>query len=583
MISGKKSYLLLLWILFNACTVTRWSIIDEQVINPGYSPDILVNEEVIVLEQYPTPEYPVAVFNLMEYSERQFQLLEMKERNIQQFRPRWFLTTAGLMVAAGAALAANTSVLPVSLNSDQKVLLNIAAPVAALIPFVKQKPVEEPIFTGETELGKPVGFQIVADTVRASDLNSDRQADINLLYQGEIIGSRSGAILADGQIDLNLALLTQDLSRDFRSGDEIDAEIYLNGKVFDFTIPVSSFLSPYVIVTEPVVQLRSSPLISDLNVLTEVGQGSRFFLIDDGIDEWYNVRFGGSEVFLPKMSSETEWRSVFMAGAPDVFEFRAVPFGQIDVERSVPVLKDHNPADRALVLTNAFSGDSEPRQYLDRDHDLFLFYMRSAFQLNNEQISVIDMDKSRNWVQRLREMSPTDSTGSLYIYLSGDATIKQDNSIGVLHMQESPEESIIKDIIFTGIERIGAGQVFLFADLQFIERAESERSSELSRSMSIQVLEDTAAALINRMPESVILFSNRPGQKSSLFAGSGVENKRHHIFNYFLAEALQQRRLRMSDIISHMENNVDYMSRRLHDRSQEIQAFGNRNLLITGK
>jgi len=36
----------------------------------------------------------------------------------------------------------------------------------------------------------------------------------------------------------------------------------------------------------------------------------------------------------------------------------------------------------------------------------------------------------------------------------------------------------------------------------------------------------------------------------------------------------------MSDLIRHLENNIDYTSRRLQDRPQEVRAFGNFTLNI---
>lgn len=563
--------------------MTRWTVIDEQVINPEYEPDILFEEEILLVEQLPTPDYPVAVFSLNRVTDRQLQLLEVKERNIQQYRPRWFLATLGLSAATIAVLAANTTLLPPKWQSDERLLLNIAAPITAALSLSIQKPVGEPVFTGETEFGRPSGYLFESDTLRVRNSNAGKQADLELIYEDEIIASRINIPMENGLIELNLALLTEELSQSVTDDSVVKVQFTYDERISRFDIPVTSFLSPYVVVVEPVAQLRSAPEFSELNILSEVGMGSRFLKTGADPDGWFRVRFGGTDVYLPESSTQPEWRSVFVSGIPDVFEFRAVPFGQIDVERSVPVLKEHNPSDRAIILTNAFSGDQEPRQYLDRDHDLFLFYMRSAFQLNNEQISVIEMDSDRMWMQRLEEITPADSSGSLYIYLSGDAFLKPDRRIGFKHLSEGYEEDFFGEIFLRNIERIGAGSVFLFADLQFLDKEQNVRISGLSRSESLQILATTAEQLTQRVPDSVVLFSNRPGQTSSIFAGGGVENRRHHIFNYYLAQALQQRRIVIEDIINHMESNVDYMSRRLHDRPQEIEAFGNLTLRITGK
>jgi hypothetical protein len=84
-----------------------------------------------------------------------------------------------------------------------------------------------------------------------------------------------------------------------------------------------------------------------------------------------------------------------------------------------------------------------------------------------------------------------------------------------------------------------------------------------------------ANRLIRNFPNAFVLFGNRVGQSSSVYTGSGDDDKRHHIFPYFWAEAIQQRKTQMADLVRHLENNVDYTSRRLHDEPQEVRGYGN--------
>ncbi|NBC03531.1 MAG: hypothetical protein GVY20_07480, partial [Bacteroidetes bacterium] len=239
----------------------------------------------------------------------------------------------------------------------------------------------------------------------------------------------------------------------------------------------------------------------------------------------------------------------------------------------VPVLKQNNPDDRAVILTNGFSEESEPRQYLARDHDLFQFYMRYALQMDNDQITEIEMDSTGNWREQLSNITAMDSTGTLFIYLSGSAFIDDSYSLYLSREQKEEGESELESEILDTFEELEPSSLVLFADLEFII---NDSNNGLNGDKSYQLaLQNFSNTLLRRIPNSAVVFSHRPGQQSSLYIGGDTENKRHHIFPYFLADALKKRNIELSEIVRHLENNVDYTSRRLHDRPQEIQVFGN--------
>lgn len=120
-------------------------------------------------------------------------------------------------------------------------------------------------------------------------------------------------------------------------------------------------------------------------------------------------------------------------------------------------------------------------------------------------------------------------------------------------------------------------KLILLADLDYAEIETSSPGSSGARN-GVAVQQQTAAALLREVPNAVIIFSSRPDQVSSLYAGRGSENKHHRIFMYYWADAIKKRNRTMHSVIRHLENNVDYTSRRLHDRPQEIQVFGNTTL-----
>jgi len=577
----------LLIILFPAifllsCTSSRWVVTDQQVTDTDIEPELINEESVLLLEHEPDHNNPVISFSAYQVLEKEYQQRVKVERTVQRYRPRWLFLALGLGGAAFSSLAANTNLITPGISTEQQLALNLTSVVLAGLAFSNMKPVGDPIFTGESELMRRSGYEIINDTLRSEDAGFDLSVDLEVRFENDVILTESDLALNNGQIDINLVTITDVLGRRINRESVLELILSYNGTSSTYEVPIPSFMSPFITVTDPVALLRNAPVANDTNVITEVGTGSSLELIGEENEDWYRVQFGGSEVFLSRSAGEIEWMSEAVTGSPDIFEYADVPFGEIDVENSVPILKSNNPADRAIILTNGFIDEAEPRQYLERDHRLFRFYMRHALQIREDQIFEIEMDSTDAWVAELQNIPGMDETGSLHVYLSGFAAIEDQMSVyltGVDHRQND-EPPVLTSVIFDEFERINPGSLFLLADFEFTPVFDPEGQA-VSRSVQAQALQFLANGLLRRIPNSVILFSNRPGQRSSLYTGAGMVNMRHHIFNYYWADAIKRRNTRMSDIIRHLENNVDYTSRRLHDRSQEIQAFGNFTLDIT--
>ncbi len=576
--------ILLITVLFSAaCTSSRWVVTDEHVIDTSIEPEVVNEESVLLLEQEPVIDNPVISFSVYQIQEKEYQQRVQMERTVQRYRPRWLFLLLGLGGATFSVLAANTDVVIPNTTSEQRLALNLTALVLTGLAFSNMEPTGDPIYTGESEMMRRSGTEIINDTLRTDHAEFDMSVDLEVAFNDEVLFSQSDLPTSNGRLDINLLNVTNGLESEMI---DVESIVYLTLMYGDnksvYEVPVTSFLAPYLTVTSPVAVIRNSPSIEEMNVITEVGTGSSLELIDDDLDEWYRVRFGGSEVFISRSDGEIEWLAEATAADHDVFEFVEVPFGEIDVENSVPILKSRNPDDRAIVLTNGFLEDAEPRQYLDRDHQLFKFYMRYALQMHEDQIHFIEMDSTDEWQRELQNIAPADTSGSLFVYLSGFAVVEDQINLRLVGVDEpgTNELPLLTTFVFNEFERINPNALFLMADLDFIEHPDY-RTESISRSAQAQSLQFVANSLLRRNPNSVVVFSNRPGQKSSLYAGRGTVNMRHHIFNYYWAEAIQRRNRTMADIIRHLENNVDYTSRRFHDRPQEIQAFGNFTLSIT--
>jgi hypothetical protein len=72
-----------------------------------------------------------------------------------------------------------------------------------------------------------------------------------------------------------------------------------------------------------------------------------------------------------------------------------------------------------------------------------------------------------------------------------------------------------------------------------------------------------------------MIFSSDGRSQSQLYTKQGLAQKYHSIFSYYLADALKKGSKSTNMIINHLQRNVDYTSRRLHNEPQNILFFGN--------
>jgi hypothetical protein len=244
------------------------------------------------------------------------------------------------------------------------------------------------------------------------------------------------------------------------------------------------------------------------------------------------------------------------------------------VENSVPILRQNHPDDRSLIITNNFLNPDDERPYVERDHRLFDFYMGAALQMDDDQRYLIQIDSTEAWKNDLARFSAGDSTGLLYVYISGFAEVAE-NELYMYRSDTNEGVDVQLRDIFQYLNEMNPEKLIAIADLEFREGDQNE--PEISGEVALQ---RSASRLQSLIPNSAIIFSNRPGQESQLFAGGGAENKRHHIFTYFWAEALKNRYVTLSSLLNHLQRNVDYTSRRLHDTPQEIRAFGNLTISV---
>ncbi|MFO7800556.1 MAG: caspase family protein [Rhodohalobacter sp.] len=568
--------LILFTLFFTSCTTTRWVVTDQNAVDGSAEPRVVEDRQAFILNQRPTVDEPIAGFQLYQIKDLEFPERVRVERTVQKYKPKWGFVLLGVAGAATAVVAANTGVILSGASVTQKVGLNLSAGLISILSFTNLESTGEPIYTGETKLMRQSGVEARRDSVKIEPDDSV-YVDVNIFLHEEALFSQEEVPVENGELELNLGSFADEMRGKIDRDSEVRILLSHDGLGNEFTVPTAQFLAPYLNINSLVANLRSTPEGGDLNIATEIGQGSFLELMDEDTDDFYRVQYEGSEYFVRKESGSIEWLSTADSGSALVFEFAELPFGEIDVEHSMPVLKPNNSSDRGLIISNGLNNNYDQRQYLKRDHQLFETYLNSSFRLQDDQIATITEQQISS---QLEEVEGMDGEGSLYVYLSGFGTVRELNNQPSIHLitdNDQGENLIPVTEIFSELKRMNPGSLFLFIDLDYSAR-DQQTSNQLNRNGSSGLLQRTANNIIRDLPNSVVVFSNRPGQQSSIYSGILDGNKRHSIFNYFLAEAIQQRKTRMSDLVNHLDRNVDYTSRRLQDQPQEVQAFGNLNL-----
>ncbi|MFU8812408.1 MAG: hypothetical protein ACNA78_05525 [Balneolaceae bacterium] len=563
------------WLLIG-CSTTRWTITDEAAVNPQSDPVILSEKVILTLEQSPVPERPTLRFRAFSITDQEFEERVLVERTVQNYRPRWGFATLALTGAAFALLTANTSVIIASTSAAQSLAFNISGILVGSTAAFNLKESGDPIFTGEERYLRRTGFRVVSDTTRYDSPAETAFATVQVKLGEEYIFSSGDVELIDGTIELNLAPLADQIPASVSASHSLLVEAEIEGSVTREEIEIGSFLSRFFVVRDDLVQARGSAEQTRMNVVSDLAEGSTLPLVEEE-DEWVRVELNGEQVFLPIDTGHIVWRSPSGETSGMIVQLADLPFGEIDVERDVPLAKPHNNADRAWVLSNRENNQLGSRAFTDRTERLFFHYMQGAFQLRDEQMGHIHASEAMPSFDPDRECGP--GGGSLYLYVTGfarasgeanDVLMTYENGEG-----ETSEWSLRRYL--SAFPECGFDRIFLFVDIDYIE---GDPFLQNGRSA---VLRDLANTLTRLQPNMAIVFGNQAGQRSSMFTGAATNDKRHPVFMYYWADALQQRKTRIEDLVQHLRDNVDYTSRRLHDRPQEVQAFGELTLDMAGR
>jgi len=569
-------YIILASLVFlSSCTATRWTVVEQSALdNSDFK--LIGSTEFLSVEENINPENPIFTVKLFGEETYEFSERVQVERSVQKYKPRLGFFSIGLMGAAASVYAANSDILTDSPTKSQSVALHAAAVALGTLSFLNMKPSGPPVSTGEARLLRKTGTFIQVDTVNAVP-EPGSEIIFSAFYGDEEVIPRRSADFSGGTVSINLA---NEITPE-RFGDDIEnqvrIEISYQGSVNNYFVPVENIFQPFIEVKTELAPLRNAPENNPDNVLIDLAAGSQLQLVEEG-EEWHRVRYGNIETFLSSGDVEILWRPTEFTEQLSIVEVPFVPFGNVDIEKDIPVLYATSPARSALIVSNQNYADASlERPYAERDAKLMQAYFEQTLGFRNDKITTLYNFDSNNQVEASYNQflnTITESTESAIVYISGRA-FEQNDVIYLSPVQDikNPAFALNLNQLLKNLASIPARQITVLADLDFSSFGP----------YNTQILNKLAGILTSRKEKSAIIFSSKPNEASYSYMSQASEKKYHYIFPYFTAQALREDKTILSELVNHLELNISYTSRRIHDKPQEISAFGDLNMHIINK
>lgn len=576
--------LITLGLLASSCTTGRWVVDDPSAVDQNKN---TVLEEKLFLKQTGTitSENPILRMELLSRTTYEYPEKVLAHRKVQDYKLRPGFVALGLTGAALAFYAANADALKSHQTPANTFVLNTAGVILGLSGFLNMKPVGEPRTTGEERFLRTTGTHAEVDTVQAAD-NLEKFADVRILYGDELVSENNLQPIESGLLEVELGSALSSLNIQGTDTEEVEVQILFSDSTYTESYSLDQILQPYARVSSPITELRSSADEDGDNVLAELVNGSQVPILEEE-GSWYRVQYGISENYVLKEDTDLFWRSSEFAQLNSVFAVAQVPFGNIDVENNIPILTGANEKGVSLVISNEdYGGLVTPRTYAHRDGKLVRTYLENALGYQEDKIfSLEDVSTVSQLSQQIRtlEQNATDSS-TLFIYLNGYSSVSQQDDGYQFNFLLSPdngssgwEHAADLNELFEQISGIPARKKIVVADLNF------EISNDTLPDFETQggePLRELAEIITANDSNTAVLFGSRLSQEAELYVNRSGDDKKHHIFTYYFAKAIQERNTSMASINQFLQRNVTFISRKIHDQPQDPQFFGNIELLL---
>lgn len=573
------SFYLLFLIFLASCTSGRWVVKDEEAVDRS-DYEVLKQQKFLAVADSLSPQNPVFKLNVMSHTTYRYKQKMLVQRNIQDYRLRPGFVALGLAGAAAAFYAANSGRFDGS--SAQSLTLNGVGILLAASGFINLKPVGEPRPIGEERYLENTGTVVETDTVNIRD-DEISPATVLVTHRGATVFEEELEQISGGQLQMPLGQSFNDLNLTGGDSGNFEIAVTFQDSTYRYKYPVSSILEPYAQITTDLTELRSKPEIEPENVLADLTRGSEIRIDTILNDQWYRVWYGIAENYIQRKDAQIVWRATnFSGNNTNIVAVPRIPFGNVDVESNIPALRERNINAQALIITNEnYSEPLSERRDTHRDGQLMEIYLKEALGYATENIhQLTDIREPEQIYQQIEEIAEAanDST-ELFVYMAGYGTIDNRRELYLKNLATeegtSLEDASIRSIL-DQIASLSLGNTWVVADIDFSPSMSDSISKEERRAL---IRSHTSG--LTESPNTVFVTGSQLGQPSRLYRSSTGEDKNHHIFPYFFAQALKERRASMTEIYSLLQQNISYTSRRLHDRPQEPIIFGDRLLSFT--
>ena len=563
----------------NACTSSKWAIESTQAIDRTEFD--LVGEDVFLkMSEIPSPNRPVLVFDIWNMETYDYSLKIQSNRYLQRYRPSLSAVLLGALGASAAYLTADL----LSPHSTEQYMLYGLGVLSLLTGMVGDKSTGEATSTGEQKLLKQTGVIQLSDTLRAT-----KQPNISPSYtiynDREAIAIRNNVIFDKNSYYINLL---EDINpSDFlvQRNQSIRIELEFNDSLYIHEVPVEDIFERFVVVETEVTALRQNPDNTNNSILTDLASGSELLLLDE-LDNWYVVRYGITETYISKNDTKLIWRPTDYVDELSIITLPNIPFGNVDVEREIPVRLTENNQAAAFIISNEFYGDRFPtKRYAERDAKLLEEYLINSFGLGfagiRTSINTSRIEQFRyNWDEFLRRNQANKK--QLILYTNGYVSIDNDgNLIYLLGDEKTSDEqnnSIKLADLLEDALKAGFTELFMVGDYSFVSGTLDYSVSRADYYDAFYKLNSTLLA--KRTIEFGLLFSSDGRSDSQLYTKQAIAQKYHSIFTYYLADAVKKGNYTSNQLLNYIQRNVDYTARRLHDTPQNVVYFGNATIVF---
>ena len=563
----------------SACTSSKWAIESTQAIDRTEFD--LVGEDVFLkMSEIPSPNRPVLVFDIWNMETYDYSLKIQSNRYLQRYRPS---LSAVLLGALGASAAYLTADLLSPHSTEQYMLYGLGA-LSLLTGMVGDKSTGEATSTGEQKLLKQTGVIQLSDTLRAT-----KQPNISPSYtiynDREAIAIRNNVIFDKNSYYINLL---EDINpSDFlvQRNQSIRIELEFNDSLYIHEVPVEDIFERFVVVETEVTALRQNPDNTNNSILTDLASGSELLLLDE-LDNWYVVRYGITETYISKNDTKLIWRPTDYVDELSIITLPNIPFGNVDVEREIPVRLTENNQAAAFIISNEFYGDRFPtKRYAERDAKLLEEYLINSFGLGfagiRTSINTSRIEQFRyNWDEFLRRNQANKK--QLILYTNGYVSIDNDGNLMYLLGDEKTSDEQNNSIkladLLEDALKAGFTELFMVGDYSFVSGTLDYSVSRADYYDAFYKLNSTLLA--KKTIEFGLLFSSDGRSDSQLYTKQAIAQKYHSIFTYYLADAVKKGNYTSNQLLNYIQRNVDYTARRLHDTPQNVVYFGNATIVF---